>query len=626
MTEAIPKKVREKLELLQKKPGVYLFKNSRAEIIYVGKAKVLRNRVRSYFQDSRNLDIKTARLVGKIADLETIITDSEVEALILESNLIKEYKPRYNINLKDDKSFPYIRVTNEPFPRIFPTRKLVRDGSRYFGPYTDVLSMRELLKTVKRLFPLRSCNLALTEESISQGKFRVCLNYHIKKCHGPCQGFISRSEYMQMIDYVVGFIEGKSTKVVESITRQMHESAAARKFEQAARLRDQLQSIQAFQQKQKVVDPSFRDRDIIAVAMDDGDACVVVFQVREGKIIGRQHFFLNGIENENMPAVTTVFLQQYYISRDYVPLEILLPAPLGADAVTIKTWLSEKRGERIELLAPVRGEKAHIVQMCSRNARLLLEEMQLQRSNSLDYTAGSVKALQKDLGLDKLPLRIEAFDISNIQGTDPVASMVCFVNGKAHRSDYRHFRIRSKETPDDYTMMREAVYRRYSRLQRENQPMPDLILIDGGKGQLSAALESLHKLELTSQPIVALAKRLDEIFAPGESESRNIRRDSPGLRLLQRVRDEAHRFAVTFHRKLRKRRALWSELESIPGVGEGRRSSLIKHLGSLKKVKVATVEELAAVPGLPKAVAERIYAFFHPEPVAGSGRTEAGPE
>ena len=614
MTNTLAQKVREKLALLPKKPGVYLFKNSRAEIIYVGKAKILRHRVRSYFQDRRPLDIKTSRLVSKVADLEAIITDSEVEALILESNLIKEYKPRYNINLKDDKFFPYIRVTNEPFPRIFPTRKLVRDGSRYFGPYTDVISMRELLKTVKRLFPLRSCHLLLSEESIAQGKFRVCLNYHIKKCHGPCQGLISRAEYLQIIDYVVGFIEGKSLKVVETITRQMHEAAAARQFEKAARLRDQLQSIESFQQKQKVLDPSLRDRDIIAIAMEEGDACCVVFQVREGKIIGRQHFFLSGIDDENLQAVTAVFVQQYYIARDYVPLEILLPVSLGEESGTIKKWLAEKRGEHVELLAPVRGEKAHIVRMGSKNARLLLEEMQLQRAKSQDYTAGSVKALHQDLALPLLPMRIEAFDISNIQGTDPVASMVCFVNGKAQRSEYRHFRIRGKSTPDDFAMMKEAVSRRYRRLQRENKPMPDLILIDGGKGQLNAALEALRQLQLSGQPIVALAKRLDEVFVPGEAESRNIRRDSPGLRLLQRVRDEAHRFAVTFHRTLRKRRTLWSELESIPGVGKGRRSLLVKHLGSLKKIREASQEQLAAVPGLPRALAERIYLFFHPQP------------
>jgi len=618
MTDSVPKNVLEKLDLLAKKPGVYLFKNRRGEVIYVGKAKVLRNRVRSYFQEHRPLDAKTAKLISHIADFETIITDSEVEALILESNLVKEYKPRYNINLKDDKSFPYIRVTNETFPRIFPTRKIIRDGSRYFGPYTDVYPMRELLKTVKQLFPLRSCNLALTEESIRQHKFRVCLNYHIKKCHGPCEGHVSCEEYQKTIDFIVAFIEGKSTAVVEAMTREMHAAAADRRFEEAARLRDQLLAVQNFHQRQKVLDPALRDRDIIAIATEDGDACCVVFQVREGKIIGRQHFFLNGIAEEDLTAVTAAFIKQYYITREYVPLEILLPAPLGDEAAPIRSWLSDKRNGAVDLIAPLRGEKAQLLKMCDRNARLLLQEMQLQREKAQDFTAGSVKALQKDLLLEKLPMRIEAFDISNIQGTDPVASMVCFVNGKAHRSDYRHFRIRTKSTPDDFAMMREAVGRRYSRLKSEGQAFPDLILIDGGKGQLNAALEALAALEIAGQPIAALAKRLDEVFMPGESDSRYIRRDSSGLRLLQRVRDEAHRFAVTFHRSLRKRRTLVSELESIPGIGKARRDALLKSFKSVKKIREAGVEELSSRAGMPPRLAETIWRHYHPTK-AGSG-------
>ncbi|HOZ21162.1 MAG TPA: excinuclease ABC subunit UvrC [bacterium] len=612
MTDSVPKNVREKLDLLAKKPGVYVFKNKSGEVIYVGKAKVLRNRVRSYFQERGSQDAKTAKLVSHITDFETIITDSEVEALILESNLVKEYKPRYNINLKDDKSFPYIRVTSEPFPRIFPTRKIVRDGSRYFGPYTDVYSMRELLKTVKQLFPIRACNLALTEESIRQRKFRVCLNYHIKKCHGPCEGHVSREEYQKTIDFIVAFIEGKSTAVVEAMTREMQAAAAERRFEEAARLRDQLLSVQNFHQRQKIIDPALLDRDIIAIAVEEGDACCVVFQVREGKIIGRHHFFLNGIADEGLSAVTAAFVKQYYLTREYVPGEILLPAPLGDEAAPIRKWLSDKRGGAVELIAPQRGEKAQLLRMCDRNARLLLQEMQLQREKARDFTAGSVKALQKDLLLEKPPLRIEAFDISNIQGTDPVASMVCFVNGKAHRSDYRHFRIRSKSTPDDFAMMREAVSRRYSRLQREGQSFPDLILIDGGKGQLNAALEALAALGVDAQPVAALAKRLDEVFMPGESDSRFIRRDSSGLRLLQRVRDEAHRFAVTFHRSLRKRRTLVSELESIPGVGRARRDALLKSFKSVKKIREAGVGELSSRAGVPPRLAETIWRHYHP--------------
>ncbi|HOT97590.1 MAG TPA: excinuclease ABC subunit UvrC [bacterium] len=619
MNESLPQSIREKLNLLSKKPGVYLFRNKSGELIYVGKAKVLRNRVRSYFQAGRPRDAKTARLVSQIADLETIITDSEVEALILESNLVKEYKPRYNINLKDDKSFPYIRVTHEPFPRIFPTRKIIRDGSRYFGPYTDASAMKELLKTVKQLFPLRSCNLLLTEESIQQHKFRVCLNFHIKKCHGPCEAHISRAEYQKTIHFIVSFIEGKSNAVVEAMTREMAAAAADRRFEEAARLRDQLQAVQAFRQHQKVLDPNLRDRDIIAIAMAEGDACCVVFQVREGKIIGRHHFFLAGINEDQPGAVAAGFVKQYYLNREYTPAEILLPTGLGEETAAIRDWLTSKRGSTVELVVPQRGEKAQILKMCDRNARLLLQEMQLQREQSQDYTAGSVKALQRDLAMEKLPLRIEAFDISNIQGSDPVASMVCFVNGKAHRSDYRHFRIRTKSTPDDFAMMREAVTRRYRRLLQEEKALPDLILVDGGKGQLNAALEALGSLGIKDQAIIALAKRLDEVFVPGESEPRNIRRDSAGLRLLQRVRDEAHRFAITFHRSLRKRRTLVSELEAIPGVGKARRDALLKAFKSVKKIKEAGAPELRTVAGIPAKLAETIWTFYHPTEEAEKG-------
>jgi len=608
----VSENIKEKLANLASKPGVYLFKDKKGEIIYIGKAKVLKHRVRSYFQPGRPYDPKLARLQARVADLETILTDSEVEALILEANLVKEYKPRYNINLKDDKSYPYIRVTNEPFPRIFPTRKIIRDGSRYFGPYTDVTSMRELLKTIKRLFPIRTCNLNLTEESIAKKKFQICLQYHLKRCHGPCEGLVSREEYNQALEYVVSFIEGRSRKVVEDIKARMQEMAAALRFEAAARLRDQLNSIEQFQSRQKVVDQSLADRDVVAIASEDGDSCSVVFKVRDGKIIGRQHFYLNGTEEENLDSVTNAFVKQYYLKADYIPSEIFLPADLGEDKATIQNWLSQKRESKVVLTAPKRGEKSQLLQMCRKNAHLLLQELKLQKMKSADYLAGSVKALQNDLHLVKPPKRIEAFDISNIQGTDPVASMVCFVNGKAHKSDYRRFRIRSKSTPDDFTMMREAVGRRYTRLQKESGAFPDLILIDGGKGQLSAALEALGRLEIRDQPIIALAKRLDEVFVPGIPDPQNIRKDSAGLHLLQRVRDEAHRFAITYHRSLRKKRTLKSALEAVPGIGPAKRDLLIKTFGSAVKVRSTSVEELAQVSGISQELAKRIWQHFHP--------------
>ena len=615
MNNSLPEKLREKLDNLARKPGVYLFKDRKGEILYIGKAVVLRQRVRSYFQDGHDKDYKTQRLVSRIVDLETIITDSEVEALILEANLVREYKPRYNINLKDDKSFPYIRVTNEPFPRIFPTRKVVRDGSRYFGPYTDVQTMRELLKTIKRLFPVRSCNLQLSQESIERGKFKVCLDYHIKKCQGPCQGLVSQDEYRHTIEYVVSFIAGRSRRVVDELNARMQTAAQALRFEEAARLRDQLNALEIFTQKQKVVDGTLQDRDILAMAIHEDDACCVVFKVREGKVIGRQHFFMSHVEGEELLSVQNAFMEQYYLHTDDIPGEILVPEQPGEEGTAMRNWLAQKRNGPVELLVPQRGDKAQLLKMCQRNAQLLLDELRLQREKSADFVAGSVKALQADLRLPKTPVRIEAFDISNIQGTDPVASMVCAVNGKAMRSEYRRFRIRSKDTPDDFAMMHEAVSRRYRRLLAEQKPFPDLILIDGGKGQLNAALEALKQAGVHDQPIIALAKRLDEVFIPGVAESQMIRRESSGLRLLQRIRDEAHRFAITYHRALRHKRTIHSDLQTISGLGPARRDALLRHFGSIKKIKTASVEELQTVIGIPAGLAREIYGYFHPENV-----------
>ena len=600
----------EKLNTLPKKPGCYLFKDKNNKIIYIGKAKVLRNRVRSYFQDSRFEGPKIERLKTRIADFETIVTDSETEALILEMNLIKEYKPRYNINLKDDKSYPYIRVTKERFPRIFPTRTIIRDGSRYFGPYTDVRSMRNLLKSVKRIFPIRSCNYDLTEAVVAKKKYKLCLDYYIKKCDGPCEGLVGEEEYNSMVERIVNFINGKNNQVVRELQEKMWKLSAAQRYEEAARFREQVQSIQNFQYKQKVVTDEDLDRDIVAVAVDDDDACGVVFKVRDGKILGRQHFFLNGVAEEAFESVVTSFLKQFYLKSDFVPEEILLPTEVE-DAEEVKQWLSEEREKAVKLLNPKKGQKAKLVKMALKNARLLLEELKLEKLKAKDFIAHSVKALQRDLRLKDPPLRIECFDISNIQGTDPVASMVTFVNGRPKKSDYRKFKIRVKETPDDFAMMAEAVERRYRGSLANKLDSPDLILVDGGKGQLSAAEQVLSKLNKTGQPIAALAKRLDEVFVPGASEAQNIPKTSSGLKLLQQIRDEAHRFAVTYHRTLRKKRTIQSELDTVPGVGPNRRAALVKYFGSVKNVKEATVDELAAVEGIPVDVAERIWKHFH---------------
>lgn len=604
------KALEEKLNNIPRSPGVYLFKDKNKKVIYVGKARVLRNRVRSYFQSSRSDDAKSQRLKSRIQDFETIVTDSEIEALILEANLIKEYKPRYNVNLKDDKSFPYIRMTSEKFPRIFPTRKIVRDGSKYFGPYTDVRSMRSLLKTIKRIFPIRNCNLNLTDENIMAGKFKVCLNYHIKKCMGPCEGLIDEAEYGQIVKNIIDFINGRDRIVVEELTQKMDKYAESRQFEKAARIRDQIQAIKDFQYKQKVITPETIDRDLVVAYAEDNDACGVVFKVRQGRVIGRQHFYMDGVEGESLDRILSHLLIRYYMQADFIPAEIYLPIPLE-DGTNIEQWLSDKVGSKINLTFPQRGEKAKLLKMTYQNAKLLLEELKLQKMKDKDYVPHSIKALQRDLHLAKPPRRIEAFDISNIQGTDATASLVTFVNGQPYKSDYRHFRIRSKATPDDFAMMAEVIERRYSRQIKENQPLPDLILVDGGKGQLSAATEVLSRLKLQDQPIIALAKRLDEVFVPGVSEAQNIPKTSSGLKLLQHIRDEAHRFAIEYHRKLRGKRSIYSELNEIEGIGQQRKKRLIQRFGSLKNLKAASLEEIQQVKGVPITLAEKIWQHFH---------------
>lgn len=602
----------DRLKNIPQSPGVYLFKDKDKKVIYVGKARVLRNRVRSYFQSGKADDPKTLRLRSKIRDVETIVADSEIEALILEANLIKEYKPRYNVNLKDDKSFPYIRVTHEPFPRIFPTRNIIKDGSKYFGPYTDVGSMRSLLKTIKRIFPIRSCNLNLSDENIHAGKFKVCLNYHIKKCNGPCEGFIDENEYGEIVQNVIDFINGRDRIVVEELTQKMQRHAESLQFEKAARIRDQVQAIKDFQYRQKVITPEEIDRDLFVAHAEDNDACGVVFKVRQGRVIGRQHFYFDGVEGESLDRILSHLLIRFYMHVDFIPDEIYLPIPLE-DGANIEQWLSDRSGIKIRLMFPQRGEKAKLLKMAYHNAKLLLEELKLQKMKDKEYIAHSVKALQRDLRLDKPPLRIEAFDISNIQGTDATASLVTFVNGQPHKNDYRRFKIRRKTTPDDFAMMAEAIERRYARQLQENQDLPDLIMVDGGKGQLSAALASLSKLKLQDQPIIALAKRLDEVFVPGVSEAQNIPKTSSGLRLLQKIRDEAHRFAIEYHRKLRGKRAVSSELDQIAGIGEKRKKQLMQHFGSVKNLKTASMDEVKQVSGITEKLALKLWQHFHPD-------------
>ncbi len=599
--------IEEKLQNLPTQPGVYLYRNAGGKVIYVGKAKNLRSRVRSYFQDARNLDIKTRALVKQIHEIETIIVDSEVEALILEANLIKEHRPRYNVFLRDDKSYPYIRITNEPFPRVFVTRRIVKDGSKYLGPYTDVKQLRYIMKTVGKIFPIRSCKYHIDEQVIASGKIKVCLDYHIKRCQGPCQGLVAQEEYQQMIRQVEKFLRGKTRELVAELEERMRQEAEKMNFEEAARIRDQIRRIEEYNfLPRKVVLNDFEDRDVIALAHEDEDACAVVFKIRDGKVIGRQHFYLSGVEKKNTPEILIQFLQQYYLNEESLPHQILLPAALGDDQPLLEEWLSQSAHHRVQMVVPQIGEKKKLMDLCQKNAKYLLDELMLQKFQRSDYIPFNVRQLQKELSLTVPPRRIEGFDISNIQGKDAVASMVCFINGRPRKSEYRIFKIRSKDTPDDFTMMHEVVYRRYKRQLAEEQPLPDLILIDGGKGQLSAALSALQELGIEQQPIIGLAKRLEEIFLPGESEALVISRRSAGLKLLQQVRDEAHRFAITHFRKQHKKSTLKSPLDEIPGIGPRRKEHLLKTFGSLKRIREASVEDLREKGKLPENVAREV--------------------
>jgi excinuclease ABC subunit C len=601
-----------KLNNLPAKPGVYLFRDGKGTVLYVGKAIQLRNRVRSYFQKSRPRDPRLMILVNKITDLEFIVTDNDVEALILEANLIKEYKPRYNINLKDDKSYPYIRITNEDFPQVFPTRKIIRDGSDYFGPYTNVKDMRHALNTLKRIFQIRSCRFDLSPKVIEQKKVPLCLDYFIKKCRGPCQGLQSREAYDVTVEQIKQFLRGKTDALLVELQTAMKQNAADLEFEEAARIRDKIEALEKYRNTQKVVFSDHADRDLFALAHEDEDACAVIFRIREGKIIGRVHYYLKGTLHQSESEILEQFIKQYYSQTDEVPPEIFLPTALS-DGTVIQNWLSGRLSGHVSFVVPKSGPKRKLMDMSIRNARYLLEELKIQRGQAKDRIPHNVRSLQRDLHLKNPPRRIECFDISNIQGTDPVASMVCFIDGKPKKSQYRKFKIKTKKTPDDFAMMREVIFRRYKRVIDEQQPMPDLIIVDGGKGQLSSAGSVLKKLNLSGQPVIGLAKRLEEIFIPGHSDAQTLPRSSSSLRLIQQLRDEAHRFAITFHRERRKKRTLTSRLDEIPGVGPTRRDRLLRVFGSVDRIREATAEDIRSKSGVPAALAEDIYKFLNSE-------------
>jgi excinuclease ABC subunit C len=602
----------EDLKALPDSPGVYLMKDSTGKIIYVGKAISLKNRVRSYFQSSRNLSLRIRSMVEQVDRFEYITTNSEVEALVLECNLIKEESPKYNIRLRDDKQYPWVKITvKESFPQIYITRKIKKDGSKYYGPYTNVQALRETFKLLRRIFPLRSCRHDLDQKKIE----RPCLNFHIKRCLAPCSGQVAKEAYQEVIKEVCMFLEGRQSELTKKLKRQMETAANDRQYEKAARLRDRIRDIEKVLEKQKVVASSYEDLDVFGLAQDQRGAIVQVFQVREGKLVGREYFPLTEGEETKPVEIIEAFLPQYYDNSGFIPKEILLPFDLESMAA-LGTWLDEQRGSKVNLRVPQKGDKAKLLQMAKENADLLLKQVRFREEQSLKRTAEILNQLQQDLSLDKPPLRIEGFDISNIQGEEAVASMVVFENGASKGAEYRRFKIRTIDGPNDFAMMQEAVRRRFRKGLEERRRLaaesgkfarfPDLLLIDGGKGQLSAVYEVLSELGLTHLNLISLAEREEEIFKLDRDEPIRLSRHSESLMLLQRVRDEAHRFAITYHKTLRDKRTKASSLDLVIGIGPKKKQQLLKHFGSLKRIKEATVEELMKVDGINRKLAENV--------------------
>lgn len=595
MNESIAKT----LAVLPNKPGVYIMRDEHGKIIYVGKAVVLKNRVRSYFRNLASHTVKVKALVAKVAEIETIVTDSEVEALILECNLIKKYRPRYNITLKDDKTYPYLKVTlQEDFPRIYATRRQLRDGAKYYGPYADAGAMHATVKLLRYMFPLRNCR--------KMNPDRPCLQYHIKRCLAPCAGYVSKEDYGRMIKAVCMILDGRTAEVERELKQQMQAAADSYAFEEAARVRDQLQAVTKLNEQQKAVTGG-GDLDVVGFAKDSTGICLQIFFVRGGKLIGRDNFFLQD-DGDSEQDVLTAFVKQYYNEASFVPREILLPVLPETDELTVMSeWLTEKAGRKVELSQPQRGTKRELLHLASENAVKLLEERLRKGQLSLQTEEQAAEELQMALQLPDPLERIDCFDISHTQGTETVASMVVFRNGKPSKKDYRRYKIESTEgKPDDFKSMQEVVYRRY----RDYEDLPSLVIIDGGKGQLSSALEVIRGLGLQELPVIGLAKREEEIFTEGSSESILLDRESASLHLIQRIRDEAHRFAITYHRKLRSKRNMVSILDHIAGIGAKRRQALWKNFQSLEAMKEASVEDLAQVEGMNYPAAQRIYDFF----------------
>jgi excinuclease ABC subunit C len=603
--------IRDKLRHLPTRPGVYLMRGEDGEILYVGKAKSLRSRVRSYFSSNHPESLKTRELVKRIADFETIVVNSEAEALILENNLIKEHQPRFNITLRDDKTYPYIKVTvGEHFPRVIVTRKLHRDGSRYFGPYTDVRRMRQVLDVAKRLYTVRSCHYRLPGDAPA----RPCLDYHIGRCMAPCVGLQTEADYREMIDELVDLLGGHTNRAAARIRAEMEEAAVQLHFERAAELRDALTHLDALESQQKVVDVEGSERDVLAVARDAELASGVVLKFREGKLLGRETVFLENLDGEADADILATFATRFYTvesieSAEALPPEILLPLEFE-DRPVLEEFLHARTGRAVRTHVPKRGEKVRLIELAEQNARHLLEERKLLGRGTADRAPDALYELQEALELSAVPRFMVCFDISHTQGSETVASAVAFTNGAPDRSEYRRLKIKGDWGNDDFRSMNEAVARYFRRRLEEGKPIPDLVVIDGGKGQLGAARKALEELDLAQQPVVSLAKREEEVFVPGRPDPLRLSRRSQALRLLQRIRDEAHRFAITYNRKLRTKRTITSDVGSIPGVGASRQRALLERFGSVRGLQNASEEEISQLPGFGPALARSVLQHF----------------
>jgi excinuclease ABC subunit C len=609
------KPLEDQLKALPAKPGVYLFRGERGEVLYVGKAKSLRPRVRSYFQASADARSTITQLPERVRDIEVIVTDTEVEALHLEQNLVKRHRPPFNVRLRDDKSFPYIAVTVEDdYPRVMFTRERHRRGVVYFGPYANAKKVRETLDVLNRVFPYRPC------EGPKPGRHSgiPCLDYHIERCLAPCVGYISKEDYRAIIESVIEFLSGDTRPIQRELERKMKDAAEGERFEEAARYRNRLFAVRHLVERQAADKRSVGSVDVIGVAADGDRATVQVFPLRDGRLIDRYGFHLENVEGQDTATLLEAFVIEYYGSAPSMPPQIVVP-PDSGDTSVLEEFLSERRGSRVEVRAPARGEKRRLQELATQNARLALESEVLQVERKRVRRVEALEELREALNLESLPLRIECYDVSNIQGESVVGSMVVFQDAMPKKAHYRKFGVRSLDGQDDYAALAEVIARRFARLQDATSEeydesfaaTPNLVVIDGGKGQLASALQAMQAYDLPRVAVISLAKRIEEVFVPGESEPIVLDRNSPGLHLLQRVRDEAHRFALDFHRQRRQAKARESIFDTLQGVGPARRRALLRHFGSAERFLAASQEELEGVPGIPARTARAIYAQLH---------------